>query len=156
MGTTSFGGVQHLAGLRMLRRGGVNQEEVTVILAGDPATQLQSIVNGAIHIAVLSPPTVILARDKFKLNVLANALDEFPSFFQSGLAVADKSLSSQNDLVKRILRARAKANRFFLNTKWRERSHCQGFKSRSSGCARILSHISQRFLDQWHRLAETD
>ena len=116
MGTTSFGGVQHLAGLRMLRRGGVNQEEVTVILAGDPATQLQSIVNGVIHIAVLSPPTVILARDKFKLNVLADALDEFPSFFQSGLAVTDKSLSSQNDLVKRILRARAKANRFFFET----------------------------------------
>ena len=115
MGTTSFGGVQHLAGLRMLRRGGLKPEEdITVILAGDPATQLQAIVNGAIQIAVLSPPSVILARDKFKLNVLANALDEFPSFFQSGLAVADKSVSSQKDLVKRILRARAKANRFFF------------------------------------------
>jgi len=115
MGTTSFGGVQHLAGLRMLRRGGLNPEEdITVILAGDPATQLQAIVNGAIQIAVLSPPSVILARDKFKLNVLANALDEFPSFFQSGLAVADKRVSSQKDLVKRILRARAKANRFFF------------------------------------------
>ena len=115
MGTTSFGGVQHLAGLRMLRRGGLNPEEdITVILAGDPATQLQAIVNGAIQIAVLSPPSVILARDKFKLNVLANALDEFPSFFQSGLAVADKSVASQKDLVKRILRARAKANRFFF------------------------------------------
>jgi NitT/TauT family transport system substrate-binding protein len=115
MGTTSFGGVQHLAGLRMLRRGGLNPEEdITVILSGDPATQLQAIVNGAIQIAVLSPPSVILARDKFKLNVLANALDEFPSFFQSGLAVADKSVSSQKDLVKRILRARAKANRFFF------------------------------------------
>ena len=115
MGTTSFGGVQHLAGLRMLRRGGLNPEEdITVILAGDPATQLQAIANGAIQIAVLSPPSVILARDKFKLNVLANALDEFPSFFQSGLAVADKSVSSQKDLVKRVLRARAKANRFFF------------------------------------------
>jgi ABC-type nitrate/sulfonate/bicarbonate transport system substrate-binding protein len=102
----------------MLRRGGLNpEEEITVILAGDPATQLQAIVNGAIHIAVLSPPTVILARDKFKLNVLANALDEFPSFFQSGLAVADKSLSNQKDLVKRVLRARAKANRFSLKRK---------------------------------------
>jgi ABC-type nitrate/sulfonate/bicarbonate transport system substrate-binding protein len=117
MGTTSFGGVQHLAGLRMLRRGGLNpDQDVTVVLAGDTTTQLQSIVNGAIHIAVLSPPTVILARDKFKLNVLANALDEFPSFFQSGLAVADKSLASQKDLIKRILRARAKANRFFFET----------------------------------------
>jgi NitT/TauT family transport system substrate-binding protein len=117
MGTTSFGGVQHLAGLRMLRRGGLNPEgEITVMLAGDPATQLQAIANGAIHIAVLSPPTVILARDKFKLNVLANALDELPSFFQSGFAVADKSLASQKDLVKRVLRARAKANRFFFDT----------------------------------------
>jgi NitT/TauT family transport system substrate-binding protein len=117
MGTTSFGGVQHLAGIRMLRRGGLNpEEEITVILAGDPATQLQAIVNGAIHIAVLSPPTVILARDKFKLNILANALDEFPSFFQSGFAVSDKILSSQKDVVKRILRARAKANRFFFET----------------------------------------
>lgn len=117
MGTTSFGGVQHLAGLRMLRRGGLNPEEdITVILAGDPATQLQSIVSGAIQIAILSPPTVILARDKFKLHVLADALDEFPSFFQSGLAVSDKTLSSQRDLVRRVLRARAKANRFFFET----------------------------------------
>jgi NitT/TauT family transport system substrate-binding protein len=117
MGTTSFGGVQHLAGLRMLRRGGLNPEEdITVILAGDPATQLQSIVTGAIQIAVLSPPTVILARDKFKLHVLADALDEFPSFFQSGLAVTEKNLSSQKDLVKRVLRARAKANRLFFET----------------------------------------
>ena len=101
----------------MLRRGGLNPEgEITVMLAGDPATQLQAIANGAIHIAVLSPPTVILARDKFKLHVLANALDELPSFFQSGFAVADKSLASQKDLVKRVLRARAKANRFFFDT----------------------------------------
>jgi ABC-type nitrate/sulfonate/bicarbonate transport system substrate-binding protein len=65
---------------------------------------------------VLSPPTVILARDKFKLHVLADALDEFPSFFQSGLAVTEKNLSSQKDLVKRVLRARAKANRLFFET----------------------------------------
>jgi NitT/TauT family transport system substrate-binding protein len=54
MGTTSFGGVQHLAGLRMLRRGGLNpNQDVAVVLAGDTTTQLQSIVNGAIQIAVL-------------------------------------------------------------------------------------------------------
>src|SRR5262245_24219561 len=91
MGTTSFGGVQHLAGLRMLRRGGLNpEEEITVILAGDPATQLQSIANGVIHIAVLSPPTVILARDKFKLKVLANALDEFQAFSKVGWRLPTK------------------------------------------------------------------
>ncbi len=115
MGTTSFGGVQHLAGMRMLRKGGLNPEkDVTVILAGDTQTQFQSLVTGAIHMAILSPPTVILARDKFKLNVLANALDEFPSFFQSGLAAAEKTVVEQRHLIKRVLRAQAKANRLFF------------------------------------------
>lgn len=116
MGTTSFGGVQHTAGLRMLRKGGLNPEkDVTVVLAGDTQTQFQSVVSGAIQMAVLSPPTVIIARDKFKLNILANAVDEFPSFFQSGLAVSDKTLAERKDLVKSVLRAQAKANRFFFD-----------------------------------------
>jgi NitT/TauT family transport system substrate-binding protein len=116
MGTTSFGGVQHLAGLRMLRKGGLNPEkDVTVILAGDTQTQFHSLASGAIHMAILSPPTVILARDKFKLNVLANAVDEFPSFFQSGLAAAEKTVAEQKGLLKQVLRAQAKANRFFFD-----------------------------------------
>jgi NitT/TauT family transport system substrate-binding protein len=116
MGTTSFGGVQHLAGLRMLRKGGLNPErDVTVILAGDTQTQFHSLVSGAIHMAILSPPTVILARDKFKLNVLANAVDEFPSFFQSGLATAEKTVAEQKGLLKQVLRAQARANRFFFD-----------------------------------------
>ena len=118
MGTTSFGGVQHTAGLSMLRRGGLNPEkDVTVILAGDTQTQFQSLASGAIHMAILSPPTVIVARDKLKLNVLANAVDEFPSFFQSGLAVSEKTFADRKDLVKSLLRAQAKANRFFSRTK---------------------------------------
>ena len=116
MGTTSFGGVQLTAGLRMLRKGGLNPEkDVTVVLAGDTQTQFQSVVSGAIQMAVLSPPTVIIARDKFKLNILANAVDEFPSFFQSGLAVSDKTFAERKDLVKSVLRAQAKANRFFFD-----------------------------------------
>jgi NitT/TauT family transport system substrate-binding protein len=116
MGTTSFGGVQHLAGLRMLRKGGLKPEkDVTVVLAGDTQTQFQSLVSGAIHMAILSPPTVILARDKFKLNVLANAVDEFPSFFQSGLAAAERTTIEQRPLLKQVLRAQAKANRFFFD-----------------------------------------
>jgi NitT/TauT family transport system substrate-binding protein len=116
MGTTSFGGVQHAAGLRMLRKGGLNPEkDVTVVLAGDTQTQFQSVVSGAIQMAVLSPPTVIIARDKFKLNILANAVDEFPSFFQSGLAVSDKTFAERKHLVKSVLRAQAKANRFFFD-----------------------------------------
>lgn len=114
MGTTSFGGVQHVAGVRMLKRGGLGDKDVTVILSGDTPAQFQSLLSGAIQIAVLSPPTVILARDRHKMNVLASAVDEFPSFFQSGLAVTEKNYSEQRELVKRVLRARAKANRYFF------------------------------------------
>jgi NitT/TauT family transport system substrate-binding protein len=112
-GTTTFGGSQHTAGIRMLRRAGLDPEkDVTVVLAGDVPTQLQALVAGSIQIGFLSPPTVIVARDKFKLNVLANAMEEFTSL-QNGLGVTDKNLKDQRDLVKRMLRARAKGNRYF-------------------------------------------
>jgi ABC-type nitrate/sulfonate/bicarbonate transport system substrate-binding protein len=48
------------------------------------------------------------------MNILASAVDEFPGFFQSGLAVTEKSYGERRELVKRVLRARAKANRYFF------------------------------------------
>lgn len=113
VGTTTLGGSQHTAGIRMLRRVGVNPDrDVTVVLGGDVPTQLQGLVNGSIQVGILSPPTVIVARDKYKMNILASAMDEFTSL-QNGLAVSDKALREQRELVKRIVRARAKGNRYF-------------------------------------------
>ena len=113
LGTTTFGGAQHAAGIRLLRQLGLDPDkDVTVIVAGDVPTQLQGLVGGAIQIGVLSPPTIIVARDKFKLRVLASAMDEFPSI-QNGLAMPEKLLKERRDLVKHILRARAKATRYF-------------------------------------------
>jgi ABC-type nitrate/sulfonate/bicarbonate transport system substrate-binding protein len=112
-GTTTIGGSQHTAGIRMLRRGGIDPDkDVTVMLAGDVPTQLKALVNGSIQIGFLSPPSVIIARDKFRMNVLASAMDEFSSL-QNGLAVLEKNLKDQRDLAKRMLRARAKGNRYF-------------------------------------------
>ena len=111
MGTTTLGGSQHTAGVRMLRRAGLNPDkDVTVVLGGDVPTQLQGLVNGSIQLGILSPPTVIVARDKYKMNVLASAMEEFSSL-QNGLAVLEKNV--KDAVVKRILRARAKANRYF-------------------------------------------
>jgi NitT/TauT family transport system substrate-binding protein len=113
MGTTTLGGSQHTAGLRLLRKAGLNPEkDVTVVLGGDVPTQLQALVNGSIQIGILSPPTVIVARDKYKMNILGSAMDEFTSI-QNGLAVLDKNVKNQRDLIKRILRARGKGNRYF-------------------------------------------
>jgi ABC-type nitrate/sulfonate/bicarbonate transport system substrate-binding protein len=95
----------------MLRRAGLNPEkDVTVVLGGDVPTQLQGLVNGSIQVGILSPPTVIVARDKYKMNVLASAMEEFTSL-QNGLGVLEKNL--KDPIVKRILRARGKGNRYF-------------------------------------------
>jgi NitT/TauT family transport system substrate-binding protein len=113
LGTTTLGGSQHTAGIRMLRKAGLNPDkDVTVVLGGDVPTQLQALVNGSIQIGILSPPIVIVARDKYKMNILASAMEEFSSL-QNGLAVLDKQVKDQRDLVKRILRARGKGNRYF-------------------------------------------
>jgi len=113
LGTTTFGGAQHVAAARLLRKGGLDPEkDITVIVAGDVPTQLQGLVSGAIHAAALSPPTIILARDKFKMRILGSAVEEFPSL-QNGIAVAEKLLAEKPELVRRILRARARANRYF-------------------------------------------
>lgn len=113
MGTTTLGGSQHTAGIRLLRKAGLNPDkDVTVVLGGDVPTQLQVLVNGSIQVGILSPPTVIVARDKYKMNVLASAMDEFTSI-QNGLGTLDRTLKEQPDLVKRIVRARARANRYF-------------------------------------------
>jgi NitT/TauT family transport system substrate-binding protein len=113
VGTTTFGGSQHTAGMHMLRQAGLNPDrDVTVVLGGDVPTQLQAMVNGSIQAGILSPPTVIVARDKYKMNILASAMNEFASL-QNGLAVTEKVLREQTDLAKRMLRARAKGNRYF-------------------------------------------
>lgn len=112
MGTTTFGGVQHLTGLRILRKLGVNPDTVAVIQVGDVPTQLQALVTGSIDIALLSPPTVIRARDQYKMNLLASALKDFVGF-QNGLAILEANLLKDRALFKKMLRARSRANRYF-------------------------------------------
>ena len=113
-GTTTFGGSQHLAANRVLQKAGLDPEkDVTVVVGGDVPAQLQSLIAGVIHLAALSPPTVILARDKFKLKIHGSTLDDLPNL-QNGLAVSEKLLREKRDLVKRILRARTRGARSFF------------------------------------------
>ena len=86
-----------------------------MVVGGDVPAQLQSLVSGVIDAAALSPPTVILARDKFHMNILGSAMEDL-SNLQNGTAVTEKFLRENRDLLKRILRARAKANRYFWKT----------------------------------------
>ena len=113
LGTTTFGGSQHTAATRLIRKGGVDPDkDLTVVVGGDVPAQLQSLISGAIDVAALSPPTVILARDKFHMNILGSAMEDVANL-QNGTAVTEKLLRDNRVLLKRILRARAKANRYF-------------------------------------------
>lgn len=113
-GTTTFGGAQHLAAARLFQKAGLDPDkDITVVIGGDVPTQLQSLISGIIQVAALSPPTVIVARDKFRLKLLGSTVDDLTNL-QNGLAVPEKLLREKRDLVKRILRARSKANRYFF------------------------------------------
>jgi len=113
MATTTFGGSQQLAGYHMLRKGGIDPvKDITTIVSGDVPAQLQAQVAGPVHITVLSPPTSFVARDRYKLNLLASMSDDYVNFI-SGLIFAEKTLREKTAFVKRALRALAKANRFF-------------------------------------------
>jgi ABC-type nitrate/sulfonate/bicarbonate transport system substrate-binding protein len=112
-GTTTLGGSQHLATVRLLQKAGLDPDkDITVVIGGDVPAQLQSLLAGAIHLAALSPPTVILGRDKFQLRIHGSTLDDLPNL-QNGLAVSEKLLRERRDFVKRVLRARSRAHRYF-------------------------------------------
>jgi NitT/TauT family transport system substrate-binding protein len=113
LGTTTLGGSQHSAAMRLIRKGGVDEKDITVVVGGDVPAQLQSLVGRTIDAAALSPPTVILARDKHNMNVLGSAMEDLANL-QNGTAVTEKFLREKRDVLKRVLRARIKANRYFM------------------------------------------
>ena len=113
LGVVSLGGAQHTALKYMLRKGGLNPDaDVTTIVAGDVPAQLQSLASNAIQAAALSPPIVIVARDRFKMNVLASVLQEYPTI-QNGVAITERTLKAQPKAMRALLKARAKASRQF-------------------------------------------
>jgi len=113
LGITSRNGSQHLVASRLLATGGLDpaKDVATVVIGGAPAL-LQALVAGSIQVTALSPPTIIVARDKFKVNILAEPPKDFFST-QGGFAVTDRTLAEKRDLLRRMLRARTKAYRYF-------------------------------------------
>jgi ABC-type nitrate/sulfonate/bicarbonate transport system substrate-binding protein len=113
LGITSRNGSQHLVASRLLASGGLdpNKDISTVVIGGAPAL-LQALLAGSIQTTALSPPTIIVARDKFKVNILAEPPKDFLST-QGGFAVTERALVEKRDLLRRMLRARTKAYRYF-------------------------------------------
>jgi ABC-type nitrate/sulfonate/bicarbonate transport system substrate-binding protein len=113
MGIVTFGGSQHTAARKLITLGGLDPDkDITTIQAGEEARQLQALVSNAIQVSAISPPWVLVGRDKFKMNILDSSIDKFASI-QNGLAVHVKTLQEKPDLVKKMLRAKARAGRYF-------------------------------------------
>jgi NitT/TauT family transport system substrate-binding protein len=113
LGVVSIAGAQHTALRYMLRKGGLNPDaDVTTILAGDVPSQLQALASNSIQAAALSPPIVIVARDRFKMNVLASVVQEYPTL-QNGVATTEKTFKEQPKAIRALLKARARASRQF-------------------------------------------
>lgn len=114
LGISTIGGSQHLRAKGMLAAGGLDAEkDITSIQINDQTMQLQALISNSVQITALSPPWVAVARDKFKMNILDSALERFAGI-DSGLALPVKLLQEKPELVKKILRARAKGNRYYL------------------------------------------
>jgi NitT/TauT family transport system substrate-binding protein len=113
LGIVTVGGSQHTAARKLISLGGLDPDkDLTAIQAGEESRQLQALASNAIQVSAISPPWVLVGRDKFKMNVLDSAIDKFASI-QNGLAVNMKTLQEKPDLVKQLLRVKSKAARSF-------------------------------------------
>ncbi len=114
LGIVAFGGSQHTTAKRMLALGGLNADkELTSVQIGEEAVQLQALSTNAIQVAAISPPYAQIAKEKFNMKILETSTDKFASI-QNGAAVNIKLLQERPEFLKRFLRARALANKFFL------------------------------------------
>lgn len=114
MGIVTFGGSQHTTAKRMLALGGLNADkELTAIQVGEESVLLQALTTNSIQVAAISPPYAQIAREKFNMRILETSTDKFASI-QNGAAVHVKTLQERPEYLKRFLRARAQANKYFL------------------------------------------
>jgi ABC-type nitrate/sulfonate/bicarbonate transport system substrate-binding protein len=115
LGIVTFGGSQHTTAKRLITLHGLNPDkELTSIQIGEEAMQLQALTTNAIQVAAISPPYAQIARDSFKMKILDTSTDKFASI-QNGAAVNVKLLQEKPDFLKRFLRARAQANKYFMD-----------------------------------------
>jgi sulfonate transport system substrate-binding protein len=113
LGITSRNGSQYLVANRLLAAGGIDPaKDISAVVIGGAPALLQALLAGSIQVTALSPPTIVVARDKFKVNILAETPKDFIST-QGGFAVADRNLADKGELVRRMMRARTKAYRYF-------------------------------------------
>jgi NitT/TauT family transport system substrate-binding protein len=104
-GTTRFGTQSDLASRIALRRAGIDPErDITMVQTGGPAETISAMVAGKIQAAAVTPPATLQAR-KMKLKDLVDLSKLDVEYHVNGVVTTRKFLKSNEDTVRRYLRA---------------------------------------------------
>jgi ABC-type nitrate/sulfonate/bicarbonate transport system substrate-binding protein len=104
-GTTRFGTQSDLASRIALRRAGIDPErDITMVQTGGPAETISAMVAGKVQAAAITPPATLQAR-KAKLKDLVDLSKLDVEYHVNGVVTTRKFLKSNEDTVRRFLRA---------------------------------------------------
>jgi NitT/TauT family transport system substrate-binding protein len=104
-GTTRFGTQSDLASRIALRRAGIDPDrDITMVQTGGPAETISAMVAGKVQAAAVTPPATLQAR-KAKLKDLVDLSKLDVEYHVNGVVTTRKFLKSNEDSVRRFLRA---------------------------------------------------
>jgi len=104
-GTTRFGTLSDLASRFALRLYGIDPErDITMVQTGGPAETVAAMATGKVQAAALTPPATLQAK-KTKLKELLDMSKLDAEYHINGVVTTRKFLKSNEDTVRRFLRA---------------------------------------------------
>ena len=110
----------HLAAFVIRKAGYVPQEDVKIIPVGAGPTWLAALENRKVDLALTAPPVPETAIQRgFAMMFINNAKGEDPSiseFLMENLVVRPETIKKDPDLVRRMVRALVKANKWALSS----------------------------------------
>ncbi|MBI2535288.1 MAG: ABC transporter substrate-binding protein [Deltaproteobacteria bacterium] len=108
-GVTRFGTLSDLASRIALRAHGIEPDrDITMVQTGGPAEGLSAMAAGKITAAALTPPGTLQAR-KLKFKLLFDLTKMDAEYHINGVVTTRKFLRSNEDIVRRFLRAYVEA-----------------------------------------------
>ncbi len=104
-GVTRFGTQSDLASRIALRKSGLEPDrDVTMVQTGGPAETVIAMAAGKVHAAAISPPATLQAK-RVKLKELMDLTNLDVEYHVNGVVTTRRYLKSNEDLVRRFLRA---------------------------------------------------
>ena len=102
---TRFGTLTELAARFALQKFGIDPDrDITMIQTGGPPETVAALATGKVQAAVLPPPATLYAR-KLKLKELLDLSTLDADFFVTGVVTTRRYLKSNEDIVRRFLKA---------------------------------------------------